>query len=248
MPSILGAAASGMTHNQNKLDAVAFNVANAETFAYKKIRPLHEGLPTPEVDPEGGRLGVAQTTTDLIFSQAATQVTDNPLNFAIEDDAFLRVQDYDGRIVYTRVGALGTDVDGNVTVLGDHLLEPPIQAPGGFWTQHQVDADGVVSALDENGERQELGQLSFAKFRNPQGLEILGGGMYADTANTGEITVGPAGTEGFAALRPGALEGSNVDMAEEFTTMIIAQRAYSACAKTFGIGDEMLAIATNITQ
>ncbi len=72
--------------------------------------------------------------------------------------------------------------------------------------------------------------------------------MYADTANTGEITVSPAGTEGFAALRPGALEGSNVDMAEEFTTMIIAQRAYSACAKTFGIGDEMLAIATNITQ
>jgi flagellar hook protein FlgE len=247
MPSILGAAASGMTHNQNKLDAISFNVANVETFAYKKIRALHEGLPTPVVDPEGGRMGVAETTTDLVFSQAATQITDDPMNFAIEDDAFLRVQDYDGRVVYTRVGALKADVDGNILVLGDHLLEPPLQTPG-IWTQHQVDPAGIVSALDENGERQELGQLSFAKFKNPQGLEILGGGMYADTANTGEITVSPAGTEGFAALRPGALEGSNVDMAEEFTNMLVAQRAYSACAKTFGIGDEMLAIATHITQ
>ncbi len=49
-------------------------------------------------------------------------------------------------------------------------------------------------------------------------------------------------------MRPGALEGSNVDVAEEFTNMIIAQRAYTACAKTFSVGDEMLALATKITQ
>jgi len=247
MPTILGAAASGMTHNQNKLDVIGHNVSNSNSFAFKKFRPLHEGLPTPGVDPEGGRLGVAETTADLIFSQASTFIDDNPLHFAIEDDAFLRVQDFDGGIVYTRFGALEQDAAGNILAFQGRFLEPPIQMDP-LWTQPQVDPAGIVTAVDLDGQRQEIGQLSFAKFRNPQALEILGDGLYLDSANSGEITVGPAGTEGFAALRPGALEGSNVDIAEEFTNMIIAQRAYSACAKTFSVGDEMLALATRITQ
>lgn len=247
MPNILGAAASGMVHNQDVLDVVGHNIANVNSYAYKKFRPLHEGIPTPQVDPDGGRLGVAETTRDLVFSQAATQITENPLHFAIEDDAFLRVQDFDGRIVYTRFGGLESDVQGNILAFKGRALEPPVQVPEG-WTQPAVDQFGVISAIDDNGARQPIGQLSLAKFRNPQGLETLGDGLYADTANTGEITVGAAGSEGFAALRPGALEGSNVDVAEEFTNMIIAQRAYTACAKTFSVGDEMLALATKITQ
>lgn len=247
MPTILGAAASGMTHNQNKLDVIGHNVSNVNSYAYKKFRPLHEGLPDPAAEPEGGRLGVAETTRDLVFSQAATQITENPLHFAIEDDAFLRVRDFDGRIVYTRFGGLEADAEGNILAFRGRFLEPPLQMPAGF-TGPQVDQSGIITALDETGARQEIGQLSFARFRNPQGLETLGDGLYADTANTGDITVGAAGSEGFAALRPGALEGSNVDIAEEFTNMIIAQRAYTACAKTFSVGDEMLALATNITQ
>ncbi len=247
MPTILGAAASGMTHNQNTLDVIGHNVANVNSYAYKKFRPLHEGLPTPQVDPDAGRLGVAETTRDLVFSQAATQITENPLHFAIEDDSFLRVQDFDGRIVYTRFGALESDVEGNILAFKGRQLEPPIQVPDG-WILPAVDQFGIVSAVDDTGVRQELGQVSLAKFRNPQALETLGDGLYVDTANTGEITIGTAGSEGFAALRPGALEGSNVDVAEEFTNMIIAQRAYTACAKTFSVGDEMLALATKITQ
>jgi flagellar basal-body rod protein FlgG len=247
MPTILGAAASGMTHNQNKLDVIGHNLANASAYAYKKFRALHEGLPTPGVEPEGGRLGVAETTRDIIFSQAATLVSENPMHFAINDDAFLRVQDYDGRIVYTRFGSLEADVDGNILAYNGRFLEPGIQMPP-LWTNPEVDSSGTVTALDLDDQRKEVGQLSFAKFRNPQGLEILGEGLYADTANSGEITVGPAGTEGFAALRPGALEGSNVDVAEEFANMVVAQRAYSASAKTFAVGDEMLALATRITQ
>lgn len=247
MPNILGAAASGMSHNQDVLDVVGHNIANVNSYAYKKFRPLHEGLPTPQVDPDGGRLGVAETTRDLVFSQAATQITENPLHFAIEDDAFLRVQDYDGRVVYTRFGGLESDVEGNILAFKGRALEPPIQMPEG-WTQPAVDQFGIITGIDDTGTRQEIGQLSLAKFRNPQGLETLGDGLYLDTANTGEITVGTAGSEGFAALRPGALEGSNVDVAEEFTNMIIAQRAYTACARTFSVGDEMLALATKITQ
>ena len=242
MPTILGAAASGMT-----LDVISHNVANANAFAFKKFRPLHEGIPSPELDPDAGRLGVAETTSDLVFSQAMTQITDNPLNFAIEDDAFLRVREWEATLIYSHWGGPGAAAEGNDSSYKAPSQKPPIAMPP-LWTQPEVDPAGNVTALDVDGIRQQLGQLSFARFRNPQGLQVLGEGLYADTANTGEITVGPAGTEGFAALRPGALEGSNVDMAEEFTNMIIAQRAYSACAKTFSVGDQMLAIATNITQ
>lgn len=247
MPTILGASASGMIHNQNVLDVVGHNIANVNSYAYKKFRPVHEGLPAPQVDPDGGRLGVAETTRDLVFSQGALELTENPLHFALQDDAFVRVQDFDGREVYTRFGGLEADVEGNILAFRGRHLSPPIAMPEG-WTQPAVDQFGNISAVNESGEREDIGQLTLVKFRNPQGLETLGDGFYGETANTGEITVGTAGTEGFAPLRAGALEDSNVDVAEEFTNMLIAQRAYTACAKTFSVGDEMLALATKITQ
>lgn len=252
MPTILGAAASGMAHNQNVLDAVGHNLANVNTAAFKKLRALHQGSIDPLQEPEGGRLGVGQTTVDLLLDPASVQPTGNPLHVAIEDGSFLRVREANGSIVFTRFGALDFDVDGTIVAFGgrpvlDAGTGESIVVPQG-WTSPAVDASGTVSALDADGERQPVGQLSLAAFRNPQGLEALGDGLYRDTPNSGELTVGTAGSEGFAALRPGALEGSNVDVAQEFTAMIIAQRAYSACARTFAVGDEMLAIATKLTQ
>lgn len=247
MTTILGAAASGMVHNQNVLDTVGHNLANANTYAFKKIRPLAEGRPDPAAQPEGGRLGVAQSTDDIIFSQAATQITDNPLHFAIEDDTFFKVQDFDGSTAYTRFGELAADASGNITAFRGRLLDPPITLEEGM-TQPAIDQAGVVSALDATGERVAVGQVVVFRFVNPQGLELLGDGLYRESANSGEITEGAPATEGFAALRPGSLEGSNVDVAEEFTNMIIAQRAYQACAKTFSVGDEMLALATDLTR
>lgn len=247
MPSILGSSASGMARSQDALDVVGHNLANVNSHAYKKFRLVYEGVPTPQVDPDAARLGIAESTRDLVFSQAMVQVTDNPFQFAIEDNAFFRLQDYDGQTVYSRFGNLDVDIDGNVLAFKGRLLQPPIQVPAG-WTQPAIDAAGVVSALDVDGNRQDVGQLSLAKFPNPQSLEALGDGLYVDSANTGEITVGTAGSEGFAALRPGALEGSNVDVAEEFTNMIVAQRAYAFAAKTFSVADQMLALAANITQ
>ncbi len=247
MPSILGSSSSGLVRAQDALDVVGHNLANVNTYAYKKVRLVYEGRPMPQVDPDAARLGVAEATQDRIFSQAMVQITENPFQFSIEDDAFFRLQDYDGTTVYSRFGNLETDSAGNVLAFKGRLLQPPITIPA-LWTQPAIDEAGVVSAIDLNGERQNLGQLTLAKFPNPQSLEALGDGLYVESANTGGITVGSGGSEGFAALRPGALEGSNVDVAEEFTNMIVAQRAYAFAAKTFSVADQMLALAANITQ
>lgn len=247
MTTILGAAASGLVHNQNVMDVVANNIANANTFAFKRTRPLAEGRPDAAATADSMRMGVAETTRDLVLDSFAVQTTDDPLHFAIQDDAFFRVRDTDGSIAYTRLGLLSQDAAGNITAYGGRFLEPPVSVPEGLH-HPAIGQGGTITAEDDAGERQVIGQLTLVRFTNPQALQTLGNGLYRETVNTGAVTEGEPGDGQFGAILPGTLEGSNVDMAEEFTNMIIAQRAYQASAKTFSIGDEMLAAATDLVQ
>jgi flagellar hook protein FlgE len=247
MTTILGAAASGMVHHQAMLDTAANNLANVNTAGFKAVRALGEGTPDAAATPEDSRLGVATSTFDRLFHAGALQTSEDPLHFAITDgDVFFRVQDFDGSTVLTRLGLLGADGDGTITTIGGRLLEPPLNGPG--LTGFAIDSFGVITGVDETGERQEVGQVPLVRVFNPQGLEEIGNGLYRETANSGPLTEGFAGDEGFGTLYAGALEGSNVDMAEEFTNIIIAQRAYQAAARTFSIGDQMLELATNLSQ
>src|SRR5690606_25891842 len=125
------------------------------------------------------------------------------------------------------------------------LLEPPIAIPEGM-VKPAIDPSGVITAEGADGARHVIARLEVARFANPQGLEATGDGLYRETANSGAMTVGTPADGTFAALYPGAIEAANVDLAEEFTTMLVAQRAYSASLKTFQVGDEMLAIATDL--
>lgn len=247
MTTILGASASGLQHNQAVLDTVAHNIANANTAAFKRVRALAEGAPSSEITADGGRLGVADTTRDPIFSVGAPQPSDDPLHFAISDDTFFRVTDSDGSVVFTRFGALGLDAGRNITAFRGRLLEPPITLPEDM-SQPAITPAGVVSALDSSGARQEIGRLALVRFMNPRGLFALGDGLYAATENSGLPVEGEPGTDGFGLLVPGAVEGSNVEIAEEIASMLVAQRAYQACARTFSIGDDMLRLATDLTQ
>jgi len=247
MTTILGASVSGMIQNQTVMDSVANNLANVNTFAFKKTRTLAEGVPDNTAAADGSRLGVAQTTTDLIFNPAAVQRTDDNLQFSIQDDTFFPVQDTDGSTVYTRLGDLSSDGAGNITAIGGRLLQSPVQVPAGM-TSPAIDANGVITAIDSTGTAQPIGQITLTRFTNAQGLQAVGSGLYRDTVNTGATTTGTPGSPGFATIMPGTLEGSNVDTAEEFTNMLIAQRAYQASLKSFTIGDEMLQVATNLTH
>jgi len=247
MTTILGAAVSGMAYNQNVLDTVANNLANVNTFGFKRSRAVAEGIPDAAATADTSRLGVAQTTTDLVFNPAAVQPTGNKLQFSIQDDTFLPVTDLDGSLAYTRLGALSADGVGNITAMGGRQLVPPVQIPAGM-TAPAVDSAGIITAVDSKGATQTIGQVTLTRFTNPQGLEPMGSGLYRASANTGAATTGTPGSAGFAAIRPGTLEGSNVDTAEEFTNMIIAQRAYQAALKSFTVGDQMLTLATNLTQ
>jgi flagellar hook protein FlgE len=103
-----------------------------------------------------------------------------------------------------------------------------------------IDADGYVVAAFTNGEQQRIYKLPVATFPNPSGLDPQSGNLYAASEASGNVLMREAGTAGAGVITPSALEAANVDLAEEFTKMIITQRAYSANARVISTADEML--------
>lgn len=103
-----------------------------------------------------------------------------------------------------------------------------------------IDKDGFVSALFANGSSRKVYKLPIATFINPDGLGAETGGAYRMTPNSGAFSLKEAGTGGAGLVRSASLESSTVDLALEFSSMIITQRAYSASSKIITTADEML--------
>ena len=103
-----------------------------------------------------------------------------------------------------------------------------------------IDDQGYVIASFTNGEERRLYRLPVATFANPAALDPRSGNVYASTDASGEFNLREAGKGGAGVVAPSALEAANVDLAEEFTKMIVTQRAYSANAKIINTTDQML--------
>ena len=113
-------------------------------------------------------------------------------------------------------------------------------APVGDLVDYGFDQEGRLVLAFSNGARRPAAQLALGMVNNPDGLEQLGDGFYSTTAASGALRVGRAGAEIPANVISGALESSNVDLAEEFTDMIVAQRGYQANARVITTSDELL--------
>ena len=111
-----------------------------------------------------------------------------------------------------------------------------------------ITSDGTIMATFGAGQSVALGQLALANFNNPKGLLKLGNSRYGESQSAGVANVGTAGTGGRGTLIGSALEGSNVDVAQEFTNMILAQRGYQANSKTITTVDEMLLETLNLKR
>lgn len=113
-------------------------------------------------------------------------------------------------------------------------------APVGELIGVVIDEQGFVIASYSNGETQKLYQLPVADFTNPNGLTAVSGNVYAQSQDSGEVNLRIAGTNGTGTVVSAALESSNVELAEELTDMIVAQRAYQASSKVISTTDELL--------
>jgi len=112
--------------------------------------------------------------------------------------------------------------------------------PMGYLENFKIDQSGIITGVYSNGTNRVLGQLGLAGFTNPGGLEKAGENTYVVTNNSGEPRIGESGVAGKGKIIAGALEMSNVDLAEEFTDMIVTQRGFQANSKTITTSDEML--------
>jgi len=112
--------------------------------------------------------------------------------------------------------------------------------PMGYLEEYQIDQRGNITGVYSNGTKRLIGKLALASFTNSGGLEKAGESTYAVTNNSGEANIGESGIAGKGKIVSGALEMSNVDLAEQFTDMIVTQRGFQANSRTIQTSDQML--------
>ncbi len=110
----------------------------------------------------------------------------------------------------------------------------------GYLENFKIDQSGIITGVYSNGANRALGQVALASFTNPGGLEKAGENTYVVSNNSGDARIGESGVAGKGKLIAGALEMSNVDLAEQFTDMIVTQRGFQANSKTITTSDQML--------
>lgn len=146
------------------------------------------------------------------------------------------------------MGNAGTN-DGLTNLSGDFTTNFMKQdgAKFGSYSGVYIDESGVVTALFDNGETRPIAILPLATFSNPNGMEALTGNSWIETDSSGQALLKRAGTNGAGEISSNALENSTVDLATEFSNMIVTQRAYSAATKIITTADEMLDELTRMT-
>ncbi len=293
---------SGMRGFQTKLDVVSNNIANVNTFGFKKGRFTFSDLmsqtmqgatgPIQGADGPilGGRnpmqvgLGVAASTIDTIHTQGNRQTTNRPLDIAIEGDGmfvvaqkiatagnidFINLETDD--VSFTRAGNFYLDDDGYiVTASGQYLVgaidhngDDEFDVAGRILIPENAESfsvggDGSVNYVLD-GQSYTAGYIHLAKFSNPEGLEKVGNNMFKLTNNAGVVTeaggvfndindIYQPGQNGVGGLYAGALEMSNVDLAEEFTEMIVSQRGFQANTRVITTSDEILQELVNLKR
>jgi len=118
----------------------------------------------------------------------------------------------------------------------------------GFLRSFSFSENGEITGVFSNGRTQAIGQVALASFNNPSGLQKSGASTYQSTVNSGLAAVGTAGSGGRGTLSGGTLEMSNVDLAQEFTNLIVAQRGFQANSRVITASDEMLQDLVNLKR
>ena len=247
----LATAATAGRAFMGRLDAIAHDLANVNTPAYKRTRTRFADLLSQKL--QGGAsvgTGVRLDAVEKVFEQGALQRTGLDLDLAIEGDGFLRVLLPDGSAAYTRGGHLKIDSNGALTTPEGYPIDPPVVLPEGI-ERVVIDPAGRVQGLDpDTGETvEDMGQLGMTRFLNPSGLEPLGGNLYQATPSSGAGLEGlPGDSEEFGWLRQGFVESSNVDMSRGLTDLIAAPRAFELNSRVIEAADEVLQSVVNLRR
>ncbi len=242
----LYSAAAGMAAQQQRIDGVANDLANGSTTGYKHVRVGFRDLLYSAQGGSAGPTVLAGAGAAAAFvgrsqEQGALQTTGQPLDVAIQGPGFFQVTRPDGSSALTRDGSLRLDASGRLTTSDGMILQPPIAVPRGTASDElSIAPDGTVRI----GTGRALGRIELVTVPAPDGLQPLGGSLFAANAASGA----PTAAGGDSTLRQGALEGSNVDVGDAMVDMIDAQRSFQLASKAIQMQDQMLEIANQVKR
>ena len=209
-------------------------------------------------------LGTQVAATDMMMQGGSLQFTGRALDFGIQngDRSFFVVSadgGESGMMQFTRDGGFYTDSNNNlVTSNGLRLmgyseanmdnpseanleaLSIPQERNGLALQDFTIDNTGTILGTFSDGNTYVIGRIAMSNFSNPDGMEKVGENLFNASANSGVPQYGGPSDDGFGVIRSGFLEMSNVDLATEFTEMIVASRAYQANSRSITTSDEML--------
>ena len=261
MLKALTTAATGLEAQQSNIDRVANDLANVNTDGFKRGTTEFHDLMYENVKDPGGRQGASTVTpvgiqkgmgvkvgaSHKIFEQGAAKVTNNPYDIMVEGKGFIPVQlPNTGETVYTRTGNFKLDSQGRMTLSSGAMLQPQITVPSEA-TSVVISPAGEVKAVTSQGES-VIGQIQLVNFVNQQGLSAIGNNFYKTTPASGQPLQGIPGENGMGTVAQGALEASNVNVANSMIEMIGAQRAYEMNTRVMGVADKMLEATANIVR
>ncbi len=247
----LHTASTAMFMFETSLNNSSNNLANINTTGFKRtiidFQDIHYTGPDQLQVGYGGRYS-AITTRDQ--KQGPPIVTDNQYDLFVSGRGFFPVTLANGTTAYTRDGTFRLDSTGTLVTADGFALQPAIVVPPNTKSV-SVKPNGLVTAVVQNNgidETVELGQLQLATFINPVGLRSIGRNLVQASDASGAAIVGTPGSDVFGTVRQGVVEGSNVEIVDELTELLTAQRAFAANSRGFRVSTELLDTAFEIVR
>lgn len=256
----LHTSATGMAAQESNVNTISNNIANVNTTGFKKARTEFDDLLYETVQEAGAKSsanseynvglqvgsGAKVSATRKMHSQGAPQMTNNPYDLMINGEGFMGIISPNGELKYTRDGSFNVDAQGNLVTRAGHRVFPGIVVPPNIM-KISIAENGTVEAFTrESVEPINLGQIPVFTFVNPTGLRSDGGNLMAATTGSGQAIQNIPGENASGILMQGAIEASNVNVMNEMTDLIKAQRAYEMNSKVMGVADQMLQTINNV--
>ncbi|QNI01509.1 flagellar basal-body rod protein FlgF [Halomonas sp. SH5A2] len=239
MDRMLYTAMSGAKHTMDQQSVVSNNLANVATSGFRAQLQAARSVPVEGDALLPTRTSAVTTTPGTDYSQGPIEQTGRTLDVAMQDDAWMAVQDGEGVETYTRRGDLQVDNDGILMSVGRPVVGDggPIALPQG--AQISIGADGTISAIPQGEGPEALVNVGRIKLVTPEEGELTRGedGLFRAPPNE-EGEPGALAADGDATLVSGALEGSNVSAVDAMVTMIDAARRYDMQMKMLSSADE----------
>ncbi|MEO3474498.1 flagellar basal-body rod protein FlgG [Roseomonas sp. CAU 1739] len=254
-------AATGMMAQQNNVEVISNNIANISTTGFKRRRAEFQDLiyqnlrrtgsqsaDTGTTLPSGAQIGLGVRTAAVyrISEQGNLQQTENRFDLAVRGNGFFQIQLPSGETAYTRDGTFGLSAEGTIVTAEGFVVNPGITIPANA-RDVTINSNGeVLAKIDGQTNPQNVGQIQLAIFANEGGLEAVGDNLFLATPSSGEAQQGSPGSVGYGQTMQGFIETSNVNVVQEITSLITAQRAYEMNSRVITASDEMLSTLTRL--